>query len=247
MVVGEEVAPTTGTPHLQGYIVFRSAKTLSACRRLFPGCHLIAARGSAQQNRDYCTKSGGNFREYGNMPGDAHTGGNLEKVRWERAWEAAIAGRIDDVPADIRIRQYSSLRRIERDYMPAVPRLDAPCGLWIWGDSGAGKTRAVLDRYPDAFPKPRTVWWDGYQREPVVLLDDVDKFDVRLGGKLKHWADCYPFIAETKGGSQKIRPERLIVTSQYRIEDIWTDEETKSALLRRFIVVKKELGQNILI
>lgn len=131
--------------------------------------------------------------------------------------------------------------------MPAVERLGGPCGLWIFGLAGCGKTRAVLDQIPNAFPKPRNQWWDGYQREEVVLVDDVDKFDVKLGGRFKHWADAYPFIGEVKGGSIKIRPKQLIVTSQYRIEEIWTDEETRDALLRRFIIVEKIIGQEIII
>jgi len=81
----------------------------------------------------------------------------------------------------------------------------------------------------------------------VVLLDDLDVFDVKLGGNLKHWADAYAFIGEFKGGSRRIRPEKLIVTSQYKIEDIWKDEETRLALNRRFTVITKYLGQNIII
>ena len=131
--------------------------------------------------------------------------------------------------------------------MPPVERLGGPCGLWIFGLAGCGKTKSVLDQIPNAFPKPRNQWWDGYQREEVVLVDDVDRFDVKLGGRFKHWADAYPFIGEVKGGSIKIRPKQLIVTSQYRIEEIWEDQETREALLRRFIVVEKIIGQEIII
>jgi len=168
-------------------------------------------------------------------------------VRWETAWTNAKLGAIEAIPPDIRVRQYSALRRIERDYMPAVEPLTGPCGTWIFGLSGAGKTRGVLDAYPDAYPKPRTQWWDGYQGERVVLLDDVDRFDVKLGGLLKHWADCYPFIGEQKGGAKKIRPTRLFVTSQYRIEDIWEDAETRDALSRRFNVIEKRVGEGMII
>lgn len=254
IVAGQEVAPETGTPHLQGYVVWTSAKTVAASRRLLPGCHLTVARGNHGQNDRYCRKTRpeddvGNANVYsrGDLPSDPADRGAAEKARWEAAWDLAKRGLIDDVPADIRVRQYSTLRRIERDYMPAMERLGAPCGTWIVGAAGSGKTRAVLDQLPDAYPKPRNQWWDGYQREDIVLVDDVDKFDVRLGGYFKHWADCYPFIGEIKGGSQKIRPKRLIVTSQYRIEEIWEDQATREALLRRFVVIEKLLGQNILL
>lgn len=183
----------------------------------------------------------------GDLPMDDADRGIAERARWEAAWASAKSGRIEEIPADIRVRQYGVIRRIERDYMPACPSLEAPCGLWIWGAAGCGKTLAVKSAYPESYPKPRNVWWDGYQREPVVLLDDVDKFDVRLGGLLKHWADAYPFIGEVKGGSTKIRPQKFIVTSQYKIEEIWNDEETREALIRRFVVVEKILGQNIII
>lgn len=252
IVAGEELAPTTGTPHLQGYVYWRNAKTLSACRRKLPGCHVVAARGTHSQNRAYCTKTRPTdtepntvIYERGTLPSDPADRGQAEHDRWESAWDAAISGRLLDIPADIRVRQYSTLRRIERDHMAPVERLAGPCGTWIYGEAGTGKTRSVLDQFPDAFPKPRTKWWDGYQGEDIVLIDDLDKYDVRLGGNLKHWADAYPFIGESKGHSQKIRPKRVIVTSQYRIADIWDDAETRAALLRRFIVKEKILGENI--
>jgi len=255
LVAGYETAPTTGTPHLQGFVYFRNAKTLSAARRVLqgamPGCHLEPSKGSPRQNRIYCLKLGegdqpnDRYYERGTLPMSAEDKGEAESQRWEDAWESAKLGEFENIPADIRIRQYAALKRIAQDYMPALERLTQPCGTWIVGQSGAGKTRAVLDQIPDAFPKPRNQWWDGYRMEPVVLVDDLDKFDVRLGGKLKHWADAYPFIAEAKGTSLRIRPQRIIVTSQYEIEEIWTDQETREALLRRFVVIRKYLGQEI--
>lgn len=251
---GEEVAPNTNTPHLQGYAYFATLKSLNQVRGLLPGCHLSAAAGNSSQNRLYCGKlrpeddePNAVFYERGDIPLTSAEKGDLERARYERAWTLAKAGDIETVDADIRVRLYSSLRRIERDFMPAVERLEAPCGVWIHGLAGSGKTRSVLDRYPDLYPKPRNQWWDGYQREPVVLLDDVDKFDVRLGGSIKHWSDAHPFIGEIKGGSIKIRPSKLIITSQYRIEDIWQDAETREALTRRFVVIEKITGQDIIL
>jgi len=243
---GKEVAPGTGTPHLQGFLCWRNAKTEGATRELLRGCHVEIARGSALQASDYC-KKGGDYVERGDLPSDPIEQGRREAERWDLAWDSAKAGAIEEIPADIRVRCYSTLKRIAQDYMPRIEPIGGVCGLWLFGKSGAGKTLSVSRQYPDAFPKPRNIWWDGYQEEEVVTVDDVDKYDVALGGKLKHWADFAPFIAEIKGGSRKIRPRLVIVTSQYRIEDIWQDAETREALNRRFKFLEKLEGQDVVL
>lgn len=245
-VCGKEKAPTTGTPHLQGYVYFHNARTASQVRQMLPGCHIEKAKGNARSNLTYCSK-GGDYREIGDRPLDPTEKGRKEIDRYATAWARAREGNLEEIDADIRVRCYTTLRRIERDYMPPVQSLEGTCGIWVYGESGSGKTRGVLAKYPECFPKPRTVWWDGYQSEEVVLIDDIDKYDVRLGGNLKHWADFCPFIAQTKGSSIKIRPKKIIVTSQYRIEDIWEDPETRDALRRRFRVVEKKEGEELVL
>lgn len=65
-VVGEEVAPSTETPHLQGYVEFESPATFKQMKARLEGAHLEESKGSAKQNRTYCTK-GGKFYEVGNL------------------------------------------------------------------------------------------------------------------------------------------------------------------------------------
>ena len=43
--VGEEVAPTTGTPHLQCFVQFANSKSFNVVRRHFIGCSIQIARG----------------------------------------------------------------------------------------------------------------------------------------------------------------------------------------------------------
>jgi len=244
---GKEVCPTTGTPHLQGYVYYENARSKNAVVRQLPHCHVSAAKGDSLQNRNYCAKDG-DFVEFGERPLTPRERGQLEATRWDDVWTAAQSGDILAIPSDIRIRCYSTLRRIERDYMPQVASLDAPCGTWIHGPSGCGKTLAVVSQFPGCYPKMLNKWWDGYQGEEIVYLDDVDPTcNSWLGRNLKIWSDCYAFIAENKGGSSKIRPKRFIVTSQYTIEQCFTDEETRAALSRRFRVIEKEAGQDIMI
>lgn len=73
LILGKEVAPTTGTPHLQGYVHFPSQRTWSAVRSTFNRLigagrtHLELARGSPLDNIRYCEK-GGDFSEMGERP-----------------------------------------------------------------------------------------------------------------------------------------------------------------------------------
>lgn len=64
LIVGKETG-TEGTPHLQGYVEFSSRKRITGVKRLLGNrCHLERARGSAAQNKTYCSKDG-DFVEWG--------------------------------------------------------------------------------------------------------------------------------------------------------------------------------------
>jgi hypothetical protein len=63
-VYGQEVAPTTGTRHLQGYVAFTRGTRIRSVRALFPGAHVEVARGNPTQCRDYCVKDG-DYVEHG--------------------------------------------------------------------------------------------------------------------------------------------------------------------------------------
>lgn len=46
ILIGKEVAPNTGTPHLQGFAKLVKKTRWQAILDLFPGCHIEVARGS---------------------------------------------------------------------------------------------------------------------------------------------------------------------------------------------------------
>lgn len=231
LVVGKEIGQS-GTPHLQGYVVFVTNHRLNSVKRLISKrAHLAVAKGSSDENRIYCTKEE-DFFEKGECP--ISDGGKREQLDWDEIKKKAKLGQLDAIESNVFVKYYSSLRAISKDYMAKPTDNDDTCGIWIHGQSGIGKSRMARFTYPDAYFKPANKWWDGYQDEKFVILDDLDTNHAVLGHHLKIWADRYSFIAEIKGGARNIRPQKFVVTSQYSIEEIWTDKETRDALNRRF-------------
>ena len=121
---------------------------------------------------------------------------------------------------------------------------------WIHGSAGVGKSYACRKAFPGIYCKTQNKWWDGYNGEDAVLLDDFDKHGACLAHYLKIWADGYAFNAEIKGGMVRPRYHTLLVTSNYLPEDIFLDDaELLAAIKRRFKVITLEnrAGQDALI
>ena len=240
LVVGKEVGDS-GTPHLQGYVILNKRSRLSALKKLLPRAHWEIRKGSHEQARDYCMKDG-DYIEDGEPPAtkeqQGKAGGTAEKRRWDEARENAKKGKFDDIPSDIYMRLTSNIHFIARQNMAAPPEINSLDNHWYVGPPGSGKSSTARKDYPDYYDKPCNKWWDGYQSQETVILDDFDKTHSVLGHHLKRWADHYPFTAEIKGSAINIRPTRIVVTSNYLPEDIFDDQTLVDAVRRRFKIKK---------
>lgn len=232
-VYGKEVAPTTGTPHIQGYLYFKTMKTFHVLLSSLPsGIHLECAKGRPDQNIVYCTK-GGDYVEDGVRPMSQKEKGDANSKRWADAVLAAKEGRFDDLPPDIQLRYMRNCKEIYKDNMPKPTDLDVLDHHWFYGPPGTGKSLTAREKYPGYYLKMSNKWWDGYQGEDNVIIDDVEIDAKYLAHFLKIWADHYPFIAETKGGVKYIRPKRIIITSNYTIDEIFGDIPIVSEAIKR--------------
>jgi hypothetical protein len=64
---GREIAPTTGTPHLQGYAIVKKKKYAAGMRKLFGCGHFIKSFGNKEENLAYCGKEDPNPYIYGKL------------------------------------------------------------------------------------------------------------------------------------------------------------------------------------
>lgn len=241
IIAAKEVAPSTGTPHLQCAIVVPSPTSIRALSRSLPRASIRVMDGTPEQNRTYCSKSDTAPYERGECPISNSAKGNKEKRRWDDAFTAVQEGRLEDVPKDILCTKLKSVEYAVQRVQQSKTDLSILTEWqheWRYGSSGTGKSETARLENPGAFIKdPQTVWWDGYKGEACVIIDDFDKYQVAQGGMMKRWLDKYPFQAQVKGGYITIRPRKVVVTSNYTIQEIWPEDKTLEPILRRVKII----------
>ena len=243
IVYGREVAPETGTPHLQGYIYFHNQRQRKAVARLLPRARLDVANGSGKQNRDYCTKEG-DFFEKGEMPVDKAEarmrGGQANAARYANAVQLARNGEMDTIRESDPQMFLIHGARLESMYAPEARPLEGNLQHEWWvGPSGSGKSRLLWEIYPKHFAKALNKWWDGYRHQDVVAIEEWSPKNDLTASSLKKWADRYPFPGEIKGGClQGLRPKKIIVLSNYTPQQCFLSQEDLGPIIRRFTVIE---------
>lgn len=231
VVCGRENGSENGTPHLQGFVYFDTLKSFKQVKEIHSTAHWEAMRGTVDQAAEYCKKEGDWF-EAGTKPLNQSEKGERGKPTIAERWALAKAGEYEQLPPE-NLKIYKYIHAMYR----TVEDRNVLDNVWVCGPSGCGKSSWVRETYPVFYSKPMNKWWDGYDHEDVVVLDDYDpKHTEYLSYYLKIWADHYSFNAEVKGGMMRIRPKTIIVTSQYSLDACFPEKETLAAISRRFRV-----------
>lgn len=232
LIIGKEVGDSL-TPHLQGYAVLNKRFRANALKQIIGDrVHFEARMGSHEQARDYCKKDG-DFDEFGDEPKQgARTDlkAACELVKNESAQAVALA-----MP-ELFVKYHRGLKELELAIQKPYTHTGVR-GIWIYGEPGTGKSHAARLFDPDAFIKSQNKWWDGYNGQKTVLLEDLDT-DV-LGHYLKIWSDKWSCTGETKGGTVHLRYTTFIVTSNYKPSRLFQDYYMCEAVTRRFNVIEK--------
>lgn len=217
LIYGREIAPTTKTRHLQGYIYFRSPRSFNAIKKKLPiGAHIEFAKGDAPANREYCIK-GGDWFEFGEMPvqGKRNDIIGLRNAIRDGQTDLQIINDDVNVGAYAKYIKFADRCRTLYDKIKSnrFRQLEV---VVIYGPAGTGKTRYVYDHegYEDVYPlgqAQKEMWFDGYDNEKILLIDD-------FYGWIK-WAfvlkilDGHPLRINIKGGTRWAMWEKVYITS----------------------------------
>lgn len=242
--------PINKTPHIQGYIHTTVRLYRTVIERWLGGrAYIEPAKGSEQENWNYCTKENQIIVEkkdnkllqsIKNPKNDEEAKQLLCDMRSmkEEDFEAAYPVFYMKHQALYRQFRHEALVKEQKTWDGNLKAKN----IWIWGPPGTGKSRMArvgLKSY-EIFSKAYNKWWNGYVQEQTkrIIIDDWP--NTENGGNvlvqhLKIWADRYPFTAETKGGHIAVQPDyQLIITSNYPIDSCFTSEEDREAIRRRF-------------
>jgi len=204
-ILGYEVGEK-GTPHIQGYIYFKNARTGASMKKLHKSAHWEVARGTFEQNYDYCSKDE-DFYEFGEKIQKQGKRSDLEKIAEDIKGKKKLKDIAEQYPASyIRyskgIREFKTLQLEHRTVKPKV--------TWIYGRTGVGKTNYAYNLSDCVYIKDGTQWWDGYEQQDVVVIDDFDgNWPFR---NLLQLLDMYPYRGQYKGGYVNINSPNIVIT-----------------------------------
>ncbi|UNY50608.1 replication associated protein [Chifec virus UA13_1800] len=239
-IVGEEHAPNTGTPHLQGFSNLLKPMRFSTIKKhLSDTIHIEKANGSDKQNQTYCSKSG-TFFEKGEPFSQGQRSDLESVVQRIQEGETNISNIAKDFPL-----QYIRYHRGIRDYIqkvnPIQPRNFRTKVYYFWGEPGTGKSATALAKAKkintnSIYYKPRGLWWDGYQQHEVVIIDDYYgwiKYD-----ELLKICDRYPYKVQIKGGFEEFTTKYIFITSNVDTCDLYTFKNYNTQAIERRITKK---------
>lgn len=224
VVCGKEVS-STGTPHLQGYCYMINPATKKAMSRVLKRAALFVSSGSDFDNYGYAQKEDLWFK-HGTPPCQGRRRDIEEVSTMTRMRDIARA--TTSLPA-LRLAQARlEFTEPKREWLPTV--------IWLYGESGAGKTKSVYDAYgyEDVHKQDQFKWWQGYDGHEVVVIDDF-RADFCKFHEFLTLIDRYPYVVEQKGGSRQLRAKVMFITSCHSPWEVYKNKTTEDIkqLVRR--------------
>jgi len=241
-----------GTPHLQGYTRFKSKKTFDQVKeQLVERVHVEEAKGTEDQCIAYCTKTdtavpGQTPYKFGTPAPGQGARMDIRKVidtiiahGEKKAWEE---------DPNVMVRLHRGIREAVLILGPKWVDGTKRKVIIHWGDAGSGKSRAFWnDLLPGTLYRKSAKgcgeqWWDGYNGEENVLVDEFSgQWDLEFW---KRVCDESSVRGQTKGGWVDLKHTTICFTSNTDWR-LWYPDLTdynQKAFLRRITEVWKYEG-----
>lgn len=243
----KEICPTTGRLHWQCYTEFKSRKRFETVlhhfkKRQYDGykVHIECCDGTPSHNRTYCSKDYvagsliANFKEFGQIMKDPKPGRRTDiHYMVEMVQEGRTIGDIlREVPNSLRYISHLEKAKAYLDNNKEIRDIQV---YYYYGPPGTGKSHSVYEELKDQnyyvpLVQGDKIWFDCYQGEDIIWIDDVDlhtwnrEFLLRL-------LDKYPLRLPIKGGHANAKFTKVYLTSNY-------DPPKEKEIRRRLTTVK---------
>ncbi|ADD62451.1 replication-association protein [Human associated cyclovirus 2] len=243
-IVGEEYAPTTGMPHLQGFCNLNKPTRFSTIKKhLDNSIHIEKANGTDEQNQKYCSKSG-IFFESG-VPNKQGQRNDLQSlVEFIHEKRPTIRDIATEHPTTY-IRYFRGIERMLQLVNPIKQRDFKTEVYYYWGPPGTGKSRRALEEAQafnteSIYYKPRGLWWDGYEQQDSVIIDDFYGW-IKYDEMLKIM-DRYPYKVQVKGAFQEFTSKKIFITSNVDTDELYKFVGYTTAAFERRITNKEYMA-----
>lgn len=230
IVFAKEVAPTTGTPHLQGYCELHGQLDLQQIKALTNETIHCEPRRASQHRAIAYIKDPESVPEFASkkqnpLPDMLYERGNPKQQGARNdliiARHLLNTGRTLDVnDPDFTIGVQKAYEAIQK-YVPYPGNYSKPRVVWHYGESGSGKTQRAYEISSGSIYKCdllRYGWLDGYNGHETVIIDDLvvdDKNRQFWFDQLLLMTDKYLSRMNVKQSSVQFRPKLIIITSQH--------------------------------
>uniref|UniRef100_A0A8A4XC38 Replication-associated protein n=1 Tax=Motacilla cinerea Circoviridae sp. TaxID=2815002 RepID=A0A8A4XC38_9CIRC len=227
LIIGKEVG-SEGTPHLQGAGEMITRRKLPTLQKIIRRVHWEKMKGPIEKASAYCKKEG-DYSEFGTMPSTTGSKVGFSEVRTALIGGETIRSLLDGDTTLCGLR-YANIWLTYKE----KSRSGKPKVVWFWGVSGAGKSRSAQEMAgEDTYWKDDTKWWDGYDGQKAVVLDDFRAHQMKFTYLLK-LLDRYPMRVEVKGGYRQMTSQLIIITSITHPQNSYAkEEEPMRQLIRR--------------
>lgn len=226
LVFQREICPSTGRPHWQGYVQFKTGKRYTTAQNelgLQRDSHFELQKGTNEQARDYCKKVESRADPYEhNEFGVFQPGSQTPGARNDIALFAAAVMDPNKTTTDVLVEfprecvKFSGALCKLQAFKKSGGMRDVH-NYVFYGPTGTGKTQLCYGIDPDLY---RVVygnsgtWFDGYNGEKTILLDEFDGTQMPIH-KLLMYLDKYPLRVEYKGGSTWAKWTTVLITANH--------------------------------